>query len=551
MSNAEQFSPLTFAEDFASAQTGDGETLRFTRSEARALALLTRHPDRIATREMLLDALTEVGSDRSERNIDFVINRLRRKLSDNARSPRFIATRYGEGYVWVAGPPAMLREPVRADLLVGPLNGLELLGPLRPRAESFARRLHEVVKGELLEGPSVIFMPDAQVRTGASGTGPSQMIELTFLSEAGQINCVAAVKLCGSGRILAMNRLTLETDQSDLQGDTGALPRFVRRLLNDAWHAKASATEADGPLPVAMYTAGFWQWKAEASPTESIAKLSAKSDANDRRYLLEWRQSERRIVELREASPDDASLRIMHAAHLHTKYIMLGHRLFADGVDHRREDEDQIEALVLDALPYVQERPDQAIVAAKLLHFLDRGYAELALEVAEEAHRASLSLVASLPLIAQIRAYMGRIPDALPCIDQALNLIEPGTKSHLYALTIKCQILVASGNRDGLDEAKRQLYSVSVLAPLFFEPMFGDPYSPSLRGRLAAMAMSRRMALGTLMHTNYVSARLFSREEHRNNAILSPLALVCRRFGTEAVPEEVVARYPAVMAQLG
>lgn len=500
---------------------------------------------------MLLDALTEVGSDRSERNIDFVINRLRRKLADNARNPRFIATRYGEGYVWVGGPPALQRDPAQADLLVGPLQGLTHLGPLRPRAERFARTLHDMVKGELPDGQSVIYMPDALTRPSAASQGPSKMIEMTFFAEAGAVNCVTAVKKFDTGRILAMNRIALDGDTHELLADPASMRAFVRRLLNEAWRAQAGAADSDGPLPVSMYTASFWKLDHSATPTESLAKLTARADTIDRRYLQEWRQSERRILELREASPEDASLRVMHAAHLHTKYIMLGRKLFADGIDDRAEDEDAMEALLLSALPHVQSKPDLAITAAKLLHFLDRGYGELAIEIAEHAFRSSLSVASLLPLIGQMRAFTGRIDEALPCIDQALDLLEPGSKSHLYALTIKCQILVASGNHEGLDDAKRQLYAVSVLAPLFFEPLFGDPDNPSLRGRLAAMAMSRRTAVSSLMHADYVSGRLFARADHRDNAILSPLALVCRRFGPDAVPNEVAARYPRVMARLG
>ena len=69
-----------------------GKRISFTRSEKRALAVLVRHPNRILTRDQILDAVTGSGSDNGDRNIDFLVNRLRRKLSDNAREPRFIAT---------------------------------------------------------------------------------------------------------------------------------------------------------------------------------------------------------------------------------------------------------------------------------------------------------------------------------------------------------------------------------------------------------------------------------------------------------------------------
>tara|TARA_B100001540_G_scaffold149155_1_gene132264 strand:+ start:542 stop:1144 length:603 start_codon:yes stop_codon:yes gene_type:complete len=59
---------------------------------------------RLQSRDRLLDLLHDMASDSIDRNIDFHISRLRRKLGDSARNPRYIATQYGEGYVWVAEP---------------------------------------------------------------------------------------------------------------------------------------------------------------------------------------------------------------------------------------------------------------------------------------------------------------------------------------------------------------------------------------------------------------------------------------------------------------
>ena len=52
----------------------------------------------------LLDAIAGSGSVGTDRSIDFLINRLRAKLGDSARSPTMIATQYGEGYIWIARP---------------------------------------------------------------------------------------------------------------------------------------------------------------------------------------------------------------------------------------------------------------------------------------------------------------------------------------------------------------------------------------------------------------------------------------------------------------
>lgn len=98
------FAGMVFDGDLLWAARPRERRIRFTRSERAVLAVLIRNPSRILTRNQLLDAISGVGSDSAERSIDFLINRLRAKLGDDARRPRFIATQYGEGYAWIAQP---------------------------------------------------------------------------------------------------------------------------------------------------------------------------------------------------------------------------------------------------------------------------------------------------------------------------------------------------------------------------------------------------------------------------------------------------------------
>lgn len=113
-----RFGDLIFDRSLISARDNSGEELTFTRAERALLSALIAHPRRVLSRNALLDAMSGTGSDASDRNVDFVINRLRAKLGDPARSPRFIATRYGEGYVWVAEPT----QPADALLVIGPVH---------------------------------------------------------------------------------------------------------------------------------------------------------------------------------------------------------------------------------------------------------------------------------------------------------------------------------------------------------------------------------------------------------------------------------------------
>lgn len=98
------YGDLSFDPSFLFARHGAGTEFRFTRSERALLQVFTRHPRRVLTRNQLLDAIAGSGSVGTDRSIDFLINRLRAKLGDSARSPTMIATQYGEGYIWIARP---------------------------------------------------------------------------------------------------------------------------------------------------------------------------------------------------------------------------------------------------------------------------------------------------------------------------------------------------------------------------------------------------------------------------------------------------------------
>jgi DNA-binding response OmpR family regulator len=70
-----------------------------TPSEFRLLALLTEHPDRILTRETIMDLLYRNDADAPfDRSIDVTITRLRHKLEEDSTQPKYIKTVRGEGY---------------------------------------------------------------------------------------------------------------------------------------------------------------------------------------------------------------------------------------------------------------------------------------------------------------------------------------------------------------------------------------------------------------------------------------------------------------------
>ena len=68
-------------------------------AEYRLLEVLLAHPNRILSRDQLLDLTQGRDADPFDRSIDVLISRLRKRLGDDPKSPAIIKTVRGEGYV--------------------------------------------------------------------------------------------------------------------------------------------------------------------------------------------------------------------------------------------------------------------------------------------------------------------------------------------------------------------------------------------------------------------------------------------------------------------
>jgi len=76
----------------------NGETLPLTRDEFNILSLLMSRQAKIFTRDEILEAVKGGDFDGSDRAIDSHIKRLRSKIGDDPKTPRYISTVYGMGY---------------------------------------------------------------------------------------------------------------------------------------------------------------------------------------------------------------------------------------------------------------------------------------------------------------------------------------------------------------------------------------------------------------------------------------------------------------------
>ena len=79
-----------------------GVSISLSVSEFRLLQVFLGHPNRILSRDQLMDFVKGREQDPFDRSIDLRVSRLRHKLQDDAKSPRLIKTLRNEGYVLAA-----------------------------------------------------------------------------------------------------------------------------------------------------------------------------------------------------------------------------------------------------------------------------------------------------------------------------------------------------------------------------------------------------------------------------------------------------------------
>lgn len=75
-----------------------GLEVGLTPTEYGLVFLLASHPQQIFPRQQLLQVVKGLDFDGTDRVIDVHIKNLRRKIEDDARTPRYILTIYGAGY---------------------------------------------------------------------------------------------------------------------------------------------------------------------------------------------------------------------------------------------------------------------------------------------------------------------------------------------------------------------------------------------------------------------------------------------------------------------
>jgi two-component system, OmpR family, torCAD operon response regulator TorR len=78
------------------------DRMHLTRAEFELLDALVGNPGMVMTRDRLLNKITHRSWDPTDRTIDVLVRRVRRKIEANPKKPEIIKTAHGEGYIFTA-----------------------------------------------------------------------------------------------------------------------------------------------------------------------------------------------------------------------------------------------------------------------------------------------------------------------------------------------------------------------------------------------------------------------------------------------------------------
>jgi two-component system phosphate regulon response regulator OmpR len=89
----------------------DGTPLDLTTTEYEILTLFLQHPGTVLSRDHIMERIRGIDWEAYNRSIDVAVSRLRHKLNDDPKRPRYFKTVWGTGYLFLPMPESVTPEP--------------------------------------------------------------------------------------------------------------------------------------------------------------------------------------------------------------------------------------------------------------------------------------------------------------------------------------------------------------------------------------------------------------------------------------------------------
>ncbi|PDS98861.1 winged helix family transcriptional regulator [Rhizobium sp. S9] len=506
----------------------NGQTLQFTKNERALLLAFTSNPQRLMTRGRLLDEIAQPGSDSSDRNIDFLVNRLRLKLGDNAKSPTYIATQYGEGYVWIATPSRP--GPIDAFLIIGSSFELQKR-PLGQQGLSLMNKLRDLIAVGI-GGSRKVAVADRNLLSAYDKS--RYFLQVSFHADTDRLNCAATLQEMPSKRIVKAFRLHLDvTDNISFVNEATRVSKSVVDALQQALE------EASNGLGILLD-------ETPEARLRSASNLLSTSNSK-------WLASGERLAEGRSQAPLNADAAIQWGLHLFARLVLTSPFDGGMSLEERDRIESEIEATVLECLPEIEDKPLLMLGAAKLLYFINRGHLDLAEEIVERALTRALDSTAGLPILGQLRYARGRFDEAVGIFDQGIRVAEPGSEFHRHMRVLKCIALLGAGHSAASAARATDMADLGSDCPPQIRLMIGwmvaapDQKLPEASEHALA-ALGPDHAAGAIEYLYFTSARHITLRQGRANVMRNMIAHVSRLYGKRVIPDFVLRSIGSVAA---
>ena len=79
----------------------DGKELDLTLAEYEILTLFLEKKHQVVSREFIVNSIDAIRWESSDRSIDVIVGRIRQKIGDDTKNPKFIKSIRGVGYKYI------------------------------------------------------------------------------------------------------------------------------------------------------------------------------------------------------------------------------------------------------------------------------------------------------------------------------------------------------------------------------------------------------------------------------------------------------------------
>lgn len=502
------YGSLLFDPTFLFAISPNLGKIKFSRFERALLSYFTQYPNQLITRDRLLTCLEDLGSDSLDRNIDYYVSRLRRKLNDSAKSPAFIATQYGEGYIWIA---ALTENPVSVPeiyLTLGPIYG-RVLAP--EKTDLLLQQLQHTLEQCL--GPQHMVSRYEELENDEDITS-RYLIEISILNLYESLSFSLILLDRKNSQIIFSTRHPLSA-----QLDYPALAQEIKSCLVNRQILSAAdpSSHNEDPLSVSMY---------------KMSKLFGKE-------AVDFKEVEQQLRQKLAQDRNDYHAAMMLIVNLYTQLHLAGNQQNPNW-------EQEVETLLFDHLGQIQNDALYLSAAAERLYGLN--YHRLAEEMANRALTLGPGFAACYMVMGKIHMFNGQFDEAFTYFDQCLAMLDKDSLFHIMVLTLKSMGWIAMGKREQMTDS--MLYVIhkepdmARRLPMYLACFVDNPKIFTADIKTILRDLPPEAGQNMLKFIYNVIARPFRNLTHRQAIILPALNFYIDLYGIDFIPKEIWVGIP-------